>query len=175
MLERLKMESLELSKTHVSFLDVYCSKRAKWDFECSRGRYRGMFEDISQIVIGVSEHGRALATPVLLPSFTLIERTELYGVNNKHLPDQTISDVFCAIFMDTDIPLPEPIPGRQQSPKHSFVKFAYHPNQIGLDIQFEFPPKIALDITKRVRDYLPPELLKEVRSYIRTPESVARE
>ncbi len=163
------MQNLELSRKHVSFLDVYCSIKAKPGLERQHTRYRDMFDDISQIVIGPTEHGHPLATPILLPNYTLIERTELYGVNKTHIPDRVISDLLVAVFMDADILLPTPREGEAQAPKHLFLKFASHPGQIGLDIQLEFPPEIALEITKGLRDYLPTELLKQVTTHYRVP------
>lgn len=174
MLKRLTMGNLELSKSHVSFLDVFCSKRAKLGLERVYEEDKDLFDNISQIVIGASENGRRLATPMLLPTYTLIERTELYGVNNNPLPDKVISDVFGSVFMDTDVPLPAPREGEQQSPKNSLLKFAIYTGQVGANIHFEFPVEVALDITKRVRDYLPAELLKGVTSYFRQPSLVAQ-
>lgn len=167
MLERLTMDDLELSKSYVSFFDVYCSERAKFSLEKGHQGYRDLFDRLSQVVIGPSENGKPLATPHLLRNYTLIERTELYGVNNKHLPDILLSRVFGAVFMDTDIPIPEPREGEQQAPKHSFLKFVSFPNQTGLNIQLEFPPEVTLKITENVRNYLPAELVKDVTSYLR--------
>ena len=169
MLERMHLGSLELSKDNVTFLDVYCSGIAKWGLERGHTRQRSMFDNLSQIVIGASENSRPLATPILLPSYTLIERTELYGVNNNYLPEKVLSDVLGVVFMNTDIPLPAPRKGEEQSPKHSFIKFVSRPGQVGLDIQFEFPIEVALQVTKRIRDYLPAELLKQVTTNYRIP------
>jgi hypothetical protein len=166
MLKRLTMDNLELSREHISFIDVYCSERAKLNLERPSMDCKSLWDKISQVVIGTSSSGEPQATPILLPSYTLIERTELYGVNNTHLPDKVISDVFGAIFMDTDVQIPSPRTGETQAPKSSFLKFASHPGQGGLDIQFEFPPEVALQITRGVRDYLPTELIKDVYSYI---------
>jgi hypothetical protein len=174
MLKKLTMDNLALCREHISFLDVYCSERAKFGLEGSHTRYRDLFDELSQIVIGPSRFGEPLATPILLPNYTLIERTEFYGVNGQNLPDKVLSDVFGAVFMDTEVKLPTPREGETQAPKHLFLKFANHPGQTGLDIQFEFPVEVALEITKNVRDYLPAELIKGVTSYFRQPSLVTQ-
>jgi len=168
MLKRLTIDNLEISRENVSFLDLYCSSRAKFGLEGSNTGYRDMFDRMSQIVIGPAQQGHPLATPILLSSHTLIERTEIYGVNKTHLPDKVLSDVFGMVFMETEVTLPKPSIG-EPGPKHSYLKFAWHPGQRGLDLQLELPIEVALEITKGVREYLPEELIKQVTPYYKIP------
>jgi len=165
MLERLSVEGLEISKDYISVLDVYCSDVAKRILEGNLSGPGNLFDRTTQIAIASGEQ----TNPILLPNFSLVERNQFYGVNGQHLPLQVLVDTFYAVFMDTPIELPEPCKGEEQTPKHIFLKPAHSSGQVGKEFQLEFGPQIGLDLTSRLRDYLPEELLKEVISYIEIP------
>ncbi len=165
MLQRLNLEGLEIDRNHLSVLDVYCSDVAKRILE---GELRGrgnLFDRITQIAIGPS----GVINPVLLPDFELIERNKFYGANGQYLSAEVLADIFNIVYMDAPIELPEPREGEEPLPKHFFLKSVYHSRQIGKEFQLEFRPQIALDLTQRLRDYLPGELLKNVTSYVKLP------
>lgn len=166
MLTRLSLGGLSINQEHITILDVYSSERAKRGLESGIDLQEHLFDNISEIVISPAGQAR----PILLPDFELLQRNEFYGVNRTYFPAQALGDVFERVFMDTEIQLPEPREGEQPAPKHSLLKYATYPGQIGIDIQLEFGPQVALDLTQRLRDYLPAELLKGVTSFYRTPE-----
>jgi len=158
MLERLSIDGLELNPVHTSVLDVYCSDVAKRMLEGNLSGVGNLFDRVTPIVMGPMDK----VDPVLLPNFTLIERNEFYGIihdgNRQYLPAQVLADTFGAVFMDTPIELPEPRQGEEQAPKHAFLKAAYSKGQVGKEFRLEFRPEVALDLTQRLRNYLPNEV-----------------
>ena len=166
MLKRLSIDGLKLSPVHTSVLDVYCSEVAKRTLEGNPSRYDNLFDRMTQIVMGPKDK----ISPVLLRNFTLIESNEFYGVmhdgNRQYLPAQVLADTFGVVYMDAPIELPQPRHGEEQVPKQVFLKSAYSNGQVGKEFQLEFGPEVALDLTRRLRDYLPQELLKEVTSHV---------
>ena len=164
MLERLTIDGMEINTNHITVLDVYCSRRAKIALEGGRAPFN-MFDYLSQIIIG--HQGRM--TPVLLPGFELAERNEFYGVEGQHFPITALRDLFLRVFQDTDLPLPLHSPDEPKTEKRDLLRFASYPGQNAIDLQIDFPPRVALDLTQKLRDYLPAELLKQVTPHYRAP------
>ncbi len=169
MLQRLSCEVLAIDKDHISVLEIYCSYFAKRKLESRPVNFLDedtqIFNDYTKIVI---EHSRQV-NPVLLPeepyAFKLLERNEFYGIDGLYLPCQVLASAFTTVYMDTLIELPE------HRFKHELLNPRMYKDQTDSDFELELDPKIVLDLTKRLRDYLPKELLKGVTSYLTTPAS----
>ena len=86
MLERLSFGGLEIDKSHISALDVYCSDRAKRILEGGSLGIDNLFDRLCQVVIGPIGQ----TNPAVLPRFCLIERNKFYGVNGSYLPAQAL-------------------------------------------------------------------------------------
>lgn len=162
MLERLHIEGLEVCRDYTSVLNVYSSERAKRFFE--EGKLQSnpnLFDKIVQFYISQRESTH----PVLLPGHGIIERNELYGVNGGNLPDRVLFSILASVlddFSSKDLEV-------RTAQKN--IKFATYPGQTGIDFHLEIPPIKALELTKRLRDYLPEALLKGVTPYVRVPQT----
>lgn len=176
MLKRLSFEKLAIDKEHISILDVYCSKRAKRVLERGAEKTADIFgqsdpfDGLTQIVIGPLGQTNPILLPCSFGDFQLLERNEFYGINGDYLPSQVLASTFKVVYMDAEIKLPGPRHSDEgQLPKIFFLKSVQYKDQVGHEFQLEFGPDVALDLTQRLRDYLPAGVLKGVTSYLEIP------
>lgn len=150
-MKRLELGNHRISKNHISYLELYCSEKAKLITE--KGKNITKFLDrISKINIRTDKDKE------IEPIFynTLIERTHFYGIDDDYFANNIIVSALTDIIKKELYSLYFP----------SLLKRFYNPNKNVIELELEFEPKIALEITKSVRDFLPRELIKEVETFI---------
>lgn len=155
-MKRLGLGNLKISEDKISYLEVYCTKNAKKFLETGTGNLN-LFDKLTSIRI--RKQGEGSDHPPLYD--TLIERTEFYGIKRElftsveedFLPSKSI--VITLVNQISQIGHPSRL-----------MKPVYYPGLIGLEYQLELEPNNTLELTQKVRNFFPKEIVKEVNSYL---------
>ena len=154
-MKKLELENLKISKNKISYLEVYCTKNAKNFLETGTGSLK-LFDKLTGIKIRRQEEWSGYS-----PLYnTLIERTEFYGtkielftsVEEDFLPSRSIVEVISQILKIRHLKL---------------MKQVNYPDLTGLEYQLDLEPNKVLELTQKVRDFFPKEIVKHVHSYVK--------
>lgn len=163
MMKRLELGNLKISKDKISYLEIYCTKNAKKFLETGTGNLN-LFDKLTSIRI----RKQGEESDYLLSCDTLIERTEFYGIK-RELFTSTEEDLFISVEEDF-------LPSKsivialfdlifQIRHPNRLMKPVYYPGLIGLEYQLELEPNKTLELTQKVRNFFPKEIVKEANSY----------
>ena len=160
-MQRLELGNLQIAKNKVSYLELYCTENAKKVLEGNEDLVKNLnlFDEITTIKIKTQSE-----IEMNPPSYdTLIERTEFYGIKRElftsveenFFPPKVIAN---ALIYIVGLEMPA-----------SKLKWAWYPELKGIEYNLEVEPKKALELTQKVRDFLPEKIVKQVSSYLKIP------
>lgn len=162
-MQRLKLGNLQIAKDKISYLEFYCTDNAKKALEgdSDLAKRLNLFDKMTTLRIRTKDD-KELGARLPLPD-VLIERTEFYGIKRElftsvgenFFPPKVIANALIYI-----VGLEMPI---------GMLKWAWYPKLEGLEYNLEVEPKKTLELTQKVRDFLPQEIVKQVDSYLQIP------
>jgi hypothetical protein len=95
-----------------------------------------------------------------MPGFVPVETTYLFGINNGFFPEETVTKMLLAIVAQEEFK--QIIGQRINCP----IKLTdYKRQEEFTDLTLDMDLRASLELTKRLRDYLPEGLVKEVKAY----------
>ncbi len=132
----------KINKKHISVLDVYYP---------SLNRRKLLGSSVQMLTGPIGK-----VTPFVFKGFELVERNEFYGMDNGFLPERFLPDYFLTIF-NNFYGVQKTGPGE--------IDITKYPNQKVEEFKLEVDSKIALELTRDLREYIPNELLKGFKTY----------